>query len=664
MNIEEFYKWGKEYLNQSEETKHLSFEEGTVNSDLLLKAFTGLAYQLHLNNLVVQTGQSLENYEEMDSEQMEALIANVFLERRPGRKSRVTQTLYFRSPVNVSISPEDTSFYSKDGIEFKVDGLVSFKQSQMRKELIGVTEYYAIDISILAVNDGEGSNVQANEITVFSDNPEKFVFTTNKAPSVGGYDFETNAELKTRAERAIATRDNISDNSIYTVFNQEFGDIYDLYSVGYLHSDMQRDVLRASGCWMHHNGGMTDTYVKMPLLEIKRSGVKLVSSSYFRIRGFVRNTKKEWNTYSGNLYGGVDYERFPILYEENSEEYDSVVPAPVVYGLKVKSGDLQIPFVYHIRDFTERFSVREDIDVLVDGNRHWVKIELVFDEDVIDYTVPTGTVFYSGDKKYSTTSPVGPFSSVDQKYDIGVVYSDTVGTDYSVSANELSVDINGVTVTHTSSNYDNVIEEDSVDVSYFTHPRLIDYQQFVHLPNQTPIVDDILFKNFVPIIIEEIIISYVDKDLDPVVVRTAQSMIREYIFDWKSSEPIYLSALVLELAKNTGILFPEIGTQNFFSSKTDDVVDTDYDIIDTHDIASSPIYIRYRQYNADGTEIVRETTTQINAIINNEVQSSGYTVRYYVADSISDDYDTVIKLENPLREKKMNPGYGGIRRGS
>ena len=31
--------------------------------------------------------------------------------------------------------------------------------------------------------------------------------------------------------------------------------------------------------------------------------------------------------------------------------------------------------------------------------------------------------------------------------------------------------------------------------------------------------------------------------------------------------------------------------------------------------------------------------------INNEVQSSEFTVRYYVADSESDDYDTIIKLK-------------------
>jgi len=659
MNINEFYKWGREYLAQSEETKHLSFEEGTVNSDVLLKVFTALSFQLQLDIDKVRLGQSLENYDLMDPEQMEALVANVFLERRAGAKSRVTQTLYFRRQVDLTIGPE-TIFYSKDGKAFVVDGIAVFKAFQMRRELIDTTEYYAVDVSIEAVDDGVENDIPANEITIISTNPEGFVFTTNKAASIGGYDYETNAELKTRGERAIATRDNISDNSIYTVFNQEFGDILDLYSVGYLHPDMQRDVLRASGCWMHHNGGMTDTYVKMALEDVVKT-VKLVDNKYFRVRGFVKDSDKFWRVYAASLYASVDYDRFPLMADTDSE---TCVPGPVVYGLEVKKSDLVLPYVMHIADFTERFSIRENIDVMIDGLHYWVKPTLTFIAEFgPNYVLPVGTVFTTADGRTYTMTESQTIADTSSPFTFTTpIYADKVGVTENVGLDELYLQaIADISVTHDAAGYTDLLLDGVVDVSYKTHPRLYEYQQFAHLPNQTPIVNDLLFKNFTPVIIEEIVIAYTERDLDPVVTRNAQKTIRDYIFNWKSGEPIYLSHLVMEVAKNTGILFPEIGSQEFLTSKTGDIIDENYDDSAVHDIVSSPVYVRYRQYNADGTEIVRETSTQISAIINNEVQSSEHTVRYYVADSESDDYDTIIKLENPLREKKLDPTYGGIR---
>jgi len=299
MNIKEFFVWGQELLRQSPETQHLNFDDNSPNTDIVLKAFTALAYQLHLDLEQVRLGQSLQNSELMEADQMEALIANVFLERRPGSFARVSQTLYFRKAVDFTITTDNT-FFSLSGKNFKVAKTFSGKAFQLRREVVNTTEYWAVDVPLIAVEEGEESRVPAGDINGTNAALDKFVFTVNKSAATGGYGTENNAQLKSRGERAIATRDNVSDNSIFTVFNEAFGDILDLFSVGYLDPDMQRDVLRASGCWFHHNGGMTDSYVKMELISMARS-VKCLSNTsgtvaegepcdkFFRVRGLIKN---------------------------------------------------------------------------------------------------------------------------------------------------------------------------------------------------------------------------------------------------------------------------------------------------------------------------------------------------------------------------------------
>lgn len=528
--------------------------DDSVLMDITAKVFGILVAPLDEQMDFIEQGQSIKN--EMSTDQMDALIANVFLERRQGAKAKATVSVYFTSQVDLTVLAATNYFSTKSGQKFYPQADYYFYQHQMQPETILGVSYYRYDIPTIAEAVGESYEVSAGEIVDGNISVPYFSHVINRFDATGGVDSEDNTAAVTSAMRAIATRDNVMKDSLWTVFMQKYGDIVDMYTVGYLDEEMQRDVSRASWCWYGHRGGMSDVYMKNklstvstscqavevtatePLVEFTDMDEETVSNMVYidedaydaavtaeslfiiRVRGDVRYNYK-W----------VPYE---TIYPTATGELPNYVPAPLAYNLSVTMGEADVPVVaVKVRDKHHRFSTRE----------------------AVDYYVVLSNL-YAGE---------------------------------------------------------------SISVSYFTNSSLENYQADIVTPEMRPIVADTLFKNFIPIVINELKITYVSNPTIPVVKKDIEEIITNYLFNYIGTDPIYISEIIELVVNKTGIILPEIGTRNALPTLTQDT------------IASSPFYVDYTQHNIDCSTITTRSTQVLSAINNPLLSSSDNTCRYYLA---------------------------------
>ncbi|MDY6957831.1 MAG: baseplate J/gp47 family protein [Halobacteriota archaeon] len=536
------------------------FDEYDLADDTVLMDITGKVFGILSAPLVeqmdlIETGQSIDNYNEMTTDQMDALVANVFLKRREGAKAKATVTVYFTSQQTVNVDAEESYFYTKEGLKFYPQTDYSFYPYQMTTESIQGVTYYVVKIPVIAEEVGDSYEVQAGTIVYSNLSIPFYSHVNNKLPASGGINEETNTDLKTSAMRAVATRDNVMKDSLWTVFMQRYGDLIDLYTVGFLDPEMQRDVCRASWCWFGHRGGMSDPYVKNKLQYVTNEVVAVDVDTDESLVEFKLPTERDHNdiiVYDSGAYddgngsdlykirirGDVRYQNdwmpFSSAYPTADGEISSFVEPTVVYGLKIEYGGSELDVVaMEVINIHHRYSMREAIDYYV--------------------VIP--------------------------EYDGG-----------------------------------------AIEVSFYKNESISAYQDDIVQDSERPIVADTLFKNFIPIVIENLKITYVDNSMSPVVEKTVREAISDYLFYYSGTDPIYVSEIIKLVQDATGIKMPEIGERDSSPDITQDTIDT------------SPFVIEYAQYNIDGT-VIRTKSTQILAPVRDDlISASNNTCRYYLGD--------------------------------
>lgn len=245
--------------------------------DLAVRAMAAMLEPFRRELKAIKNSQSLQNYETMTREELQALLANFFIEMDEGDTASGLVRLYFTSPQTVTVTTL-TEFSTGEGLHFypsttqsTSSTLMSFQQED------GL--YYA-EFSVQAEEAGDSYNAGAGDINGVS-GIQGVVRVSNPSAFTSGVAAETKEEAVARAEESITIRNLSTSRGIKFLVAENFEFADTVQVIGYRDVEMERDVLTgpvtisgvpdvffvgtgdpdlASGESIHI-GGKTDVYV-------------------------------------------------------------------------------------------------------------------------------------------------------------------------------------------------------------------------------------------------------------------------------------------------------------------------------------------------------------------------------------------------------------------
>lgn len=212
--------------------------EGTAFRDMVIKPMTVFLQPYRDQVNVLRRNQSLANFELMNAEELDALVANVFVARRAGTKATGSVRVYLSAAQQVSFSTE-VQFQTAAGLIFYPTAQVGFTAEQLALNTDGL--YFYCDVPCTAEQAGEDYNVAAHAIVFISGGPSGVVKVDNPAAFALGVDEEDNAHLAKRAENAITVRDLVIKRSISAELLENFTSVREVAVAGFGDAEMNRD---------------------------------------------------------------------------------------------------------------------------------------------------------------------------------------------------------------------------------------------------------------------------------------------------------------------------------------------------------------------------------------------------------------------------------------
>lgn len=263
---------------------------GSAASRLLIEAFTILAQPLADQIKAIRESQSLAT-PDLNDASVDALLANIFVTRRPGARATGQVRLFFLSPVSASI-PANTLFTSTAGFRFVAVNDQSITQGGMALNQSG--DLFFFDVNVVAETEGAESEVAAGEIIEMQQGVlEGVAQVTNPAAMVGGAARETNEEAVDRAKFSITERSLVTNPGIQALLRDEFLDVIDFQTVGFGDPEMLRDRLTGTGLIFGGEaigdaddlpiGGKVDVYLRTKSRQVR--SFKFVANELNVLRG-------------------------------------------------------------------------------------------------------------------------------------------------------------------------------------------------------------------------------------------------------------------------------------------------------------------------------------------------------------------------------------------
>lgn len=220
---------------------NFNVREGSAYRDMLLKPSALLLQPFRDQLQIVKRNISLSNFALMLDDEFDALVANVFVERRIGDFSTGTVRLFFNNPTDTLIGT-DVNVFTEDGRIYQPIDPVSVTASQMRQNVDGI--FFFVDVQVQAIERGSDQDADINEVNFISGGPTEVVQVTNQTPIAAGADRETNTRLFTRARDSISVRDLVTERAINAIIPENFNAIREVLSFGFGDAEMERDLSR------------------------------------------------------------------------------------------------------------------------------------------------------------------------------------------------------------------------------------------------------------------------------------------------------------------------------------------------------------------------------------------------------------------------------------
>jgi hypothetical protein len=220
---------------------NFNIREGSAYRDMLIKPASLLIQPFRDQLQIVKRNVSISNFALMLDDEFDALVANVFVDRRIGDFATGTVRLFFNTPTDTLIGT-DVNVFTEDGRVYRPIEPVAFTGSQMSQNIDGI--FFYVDIQVQAVERGSDQDADTNEVNFISGGPLEVVQVTNQTPISAGADRETNTRLFARSRDSISVRDLVTERAINAVVPENFNAIREVLAFGFGDDEMERDLSR------------------------------------------------------------------------------------------------------------------------------------------------------------------------------------------------------------------------------------------------------------------------------------------------------------------------------------------------------------------------------------------------------------------------------------
>lgn len=207
--------------------------------DLAVRSMVTMIEPVRREIKAIKNSQSLDNYDTMTREELQALLANYFITMDEGSTASGLVRVYFSSP-QTWVATSLTEFSTGEGLKFyptttqtTTSTAMSFQQED------GL--YYA-EVSIQAEEAGDDYNVDAEDISKVS-GVSGVIRVSNPDAFTSGVAQETKEEAVARAKESITTRTLSTSRGIKFLIKESFEFADTIQVIGYRDPEMDRDVL-------------------------------------------------------------------------------------------------------------------------------------------------------------------------------------------------------------------------------------------------------------------------------------------------------------------------------------------------------------------------------------------------------------------------------------
>lgn len=303
-----------------------SMEDGTGLYDIVIKP-SALLYTLFKQNTEKTYAYlSLDKAKEAKSSlsdddydaAVDGILSNWFIKRNGGRPTYGYVRLWF-SKIPELISYKKGAIVAQCG-EVNLSACANCaygtdRYSSVVNTVNRRTEYY-IDVPVQSV---ENTSVLITTDSSVTANPQDIYYLNATIPAdfTPGMDREDSDSLIARSEKAITTRELITDRAISTVLTSNFSDIQRIYVAGHGDPEMLRDVIYFNGVGVHV-GNMADIWVATSLVKATQTFTMLQNGQV--------DLSKVSMPYFCHMLGVSDANGNPVAFSLEVDEQQWLIP--------------------------------------------------------------------------------------------------------------------------------------------------------------------------------------------------------------------------------------------------------------------------------------------------------------------------------------------------
>lgn len=233
----------------------LDFRRSTALNDAVANPFAMLIQPFRHELDGLRIAQSLKYYNYLTDQQVDDLLFNLLVFRKPGDTSYGTVRVNFYALADYNY--ERLTFITASGLRFFNSSPISIAPGDLTADTDG-TFYY--DVGAQSESTGPEYAIKNGDILAIEETLSEIARVTNPYVFTQSSGKESNFDLFKRAQNAVVTRTMLNEFSIKTVLMNEFPFITDLNVVGAGSSYMLRDIINVDGKNVH-TYGKTDIYI-------------------------------------------------------------------------------------------------------------------------------------------------------------------------------------------------------------------------------------------------------------------------------------------------------------------------------------------------------------------------------------------------------------------
>jgi hypothetical protein len=222
----------------------LATKSGDAVADLLVKP-AALLWDAVIREVVrVQRNLSFRDPATLNTEEAEALGANIFAQRRTGDFARGQGRIFFSQPQNITVSPVNYAT-SRAGLRFFPTEVQTIRTEEMALNQADDGTYY-FDVNFRAENAGDEYNIGFNELVQIA-SVEAAVRVTNLKRFRYGEPEDTAEEFVDQARSQLSERSLVTLRGITSKLGDAFPELRRMNVVGAGDPEMNRDIVTGGG---------------------------------------------------------------------------------------------------------------------------------------------------------------------------------------------------------------------------------------------------------------------------------------------------------------------------------------------------------------------------------------------------------------------------------